>query len=509
MDEKTQNFSQNEALKKQLMNNSMINELMKVAHSFSNPNEMLKTILLGIKDLLSFQRIIFYTIDKENLVLKPETYIGIDSELPEEINNIPIGFEGGDITDAVFLNRHIIVDEAPEDIDLFRRHLGSTKYLVFPLTGIQTGNCWKKKECPNPKCPAHNEFSAYCWSIDGTCPPPDPEMGKRTENEKRMVCIKCEAFQSLGVLWMDSKSEGDIDNDDITMLSSILNQTGMILDNLYMYGKLDKANSQLSETNQKLKTVNTNLKIAQSKINRDLDHAKNIQEGLLPKNVSELTEKCNVHAFYTPADAVGGHYYDFFRIDDDNFGIIVADVSGHGVASALIMSMVKVLLKSFSNEYKTSPSKTLNKINELFQKEVASENFVTVFYAVINTREKKILHTSAGHCPVLFVNRTTKEVSKIEADGLFLGIFEEMMLKDNEISYKPGEYRLVLFTDGITEAKNTDDEMYEINRLSEAVIESLSKEPEEAVEYILEDQREFCKDAPPHEDDITLLILDV
>ena len=155
----------------------------------------------------------------------------------------------------------------------------------------------------------------------------------------------------------------------------------------------------------------------------------------------------------------GGDYYDAFSISEGVYGLVVADVSGHGVASALIMSMVKVLLKSIVLEEK-SPQKTLELINQTFLSEIKTDNFVTIFYAVLDTNNHVLHYTSAGHCPVLLFNRQTRSCDIIKADGLFLGVFPDMMLSESKFEYIPGTVRLVLYTDGLTEAKNKKEEMY-------------------------------------------------
>jgi sigma-B regulation protein RsbU (phosphoserine phosphatase) len=146
---------------------------------------------------------------------------------------------------------------------------------------------------------------------------------------------------------------------------------------------LIKPTPVLHKANEQLKIVNHDLQLAQgreSEATWSLPVV--IQQGLLPQNLSGNAD-FNLAARYLSADAVGGDYYDVFIISPGIYGIVVADVSGHGIASALIMSMAKMLLKTFAAK-ETSPQKTLEYINETFLSEIRTDNFVTIFYAVLD-----------------------------------------------------------------------------------------------------------------------------
>jgi sigma-B regulation protein RsbU (phosphoserine phosphatase) len=303
-----------------------------------------------------------------------------------------------------------------------------------------------------------------------------------------------------------TSNKAPITNEDISTLLSILNQTAIILDNIFMYNALEHANNDLNKANKQLKVVNKELRNANAKINRDLKHARSIQQGLLPQQIPD-TPVLSIKATYIPAAAVSGDYYDVFEIDPGIFGIIIADVSGHGVSSALIMTMVKVLLKTFVHSCE-GPQQTLEKINDIFMTELNTDHFVTVFYAVLNMNTNQIHYTSAGHCPVIFLNKVDKTCTKIKADGLFLGVFPDMMLKETTNSFNPGTYRVVLYTDGFTEARNEKGEMFELERLENIALETLQYSPEKAFKKILANQKKFCGKNIVAGDDITMLVID-
>jgi serine phosphatase RsbU (regulator of sigma subunit) len=495
--------AQNAKLKIQLMNNSLIYELTNVLSSCTDEASILKTVLLGIRDILSFDRVIWFTIDKDNFLLRPGTCVGIKEQETRDIS-IPLGFDGGEITDSIFLNRHIIVDEPDRTGDLFYKTLNSKSYIVIPLISRANRKCWEVKNCDIKTCPANGGYSPFCWSIHGA----GLKIETSTEDKRRMSCLQCRCFKVQGVIWMDrAVRKVPVTSDDITTLTTIINQTGIILENFRIFNALEMTNDELKNANDRLKQLNDDLQIAQARIRTDFEHAKTVQQGLLPQNLSG-TEGFSAAARYIPADAVGGDYYDIFRISETVYGIVVADVSGHGISSALIMSMVKVLLKTQAF-IQSSPQKTLETINQTFLTEIKTDNFVTIFYAIIDTSVHKIWYTSAGHCPVLLLNKKTANCAHIKADGLFLGIFPDMMLKETCYDYKPGMERLILYTDGLTEARNASDDMFDINHLDEAALFSINRNLEDAADFILSTQMAFCGFNQTPEDDITILMIDL
>ena len=490
---------QNELLKSQLMNTSLIDELTKVMHTSTDLDSILNTLLLGIYEIAGFDRIIFFDINKEDFTLTPKIWFGINETQKMDFT-IPLGFEGGDITDTIFLNKHLLVENSSPEEDFFCREFNSKSYCVIPLVG-RTISLYKE---PNGKV---TSSALNNISIDTAGLEKKDTTQNISENERRKQITESKGFNTQGVFWLDrTANKSPITSDDITTLSSIITQGDIIIENLRMYVALEVANSNLQNANNQLKIVNQDLRAAQDKINKDLDHARTIQLGLLPQNMPEIPA-LTIKATYIPAIAVGGDYYDAFEITPGIFGIIVADVSGHGVASALIMSMVKVMLKTFAN-VKDGPKKTLEKINLIFQTEIETTNFVTVFYAILDTNSHKLYYTSAGHCPVLFLDKNEKTCRQVKADGLFLGIFPDMMLNETCYNYTPGTQRLVLYTDGLTEARNEDNEMFELKRLSKISLKTLIDSPEKAYKKILNFQKKFCGKNSEPDDDITLLVAD-
>lgn len=493
---------QNEQLKTQLMNTSLIHELTKVLHSCTNIQDITNTFLLAMQEIIGFDRVILFKINKEEFTLYPDCCVGLDFSTIEKLR-FPLGFAGGEITDSLFLSKHILVEKPDTVSDLFSTVLHSPSYIVIPLINKINKKCYEEKSCTKTTCPAYGGYNPYCWSVSGS----GQLTNATNEDERRKACSACGCFKVEGILWMDRNEKcTPITSDDITIITASVTMAGIVIENFYNFDALEKANKSEKRVNNKLKIINSELQVAYARINKDLEHARTIQQGLLPQDLED-TPEIKLGTYYLSADAVGGDYYDVFNIAPGIYGLVVADVSGHGVASALIMSMGKVLLKTFSqNEY--SPAKTLEKINQTFLSEIKTDHFVTFFYAILDTNRKSLRFTSAGHCPIILLDRKTGTSKQIKADGLFLGVFPDMMLHESEINYVPGTVRLVLYTDGLIEAKKETDEMYGVERLRLITENTLDLSPKRTVHAILDDQKSFCGEKISPEDDITLLVID-
>ncbi len=490
---------QNEELKNQLMATSVLGEITKTMLATPNLEAVFNTLILGINETLFFERIVLFQVAPSEFALKPLHWFGIDDEKVKS-TRVSLSFlDGGEIADAIFLNRPIVVDPVSLEDDPLKSWTPKS-YLAIPIVTKIYNRCYEFNNCREFECAAYNHPNPYCWCVKGA--------GKRQkpldEDTRRRNCVKCGFFKSNYVLFLDKPNQAELaGSDDISILTTLANQTGIIIDNFKNYENLDTAHNELKNVNNKLNKTNRELKEAQAKINRDLEQAQAIQQGLLPqtfpKNSSFL---CS--ATYIPATKVGGDYYDLFEIGEDSYSVLVADVSGHGISAALIMSMAKILIKSYANPI--SSKTTLDKINQVLTKDIRNDNFITMFYGIINTREKKLIYSSAGHNPIPLIKRSTREVTHIKADGIFLGVFDNAMVGDNVISID-GDYRLVLYTDGLTEAENQRSEMYTYERLTELIRNTVMLPTDAVQAEIMKDFRNHIGSAPL-EDDVTLMVID-
>jgi sigma-B regulation protein RsbU (phosphoserine phosphatase) len=195
-------------------------------------------------------------------------------------------------------------------------------------------------------------------------------------------------------------------------------------------------------------------------IQKELQIAQQIQTSILPRNVPRLAG-LEIAARYRPMSAVAGDFYDFLTLEGHHLGILIADVTGHGVPAALIASMLKVAFASQS-VHAQDPARVLTGLNQALCGKF-EEHFVTAAYLYVDLDAKIIRYAAAGHPPLLFSNRSNGEAHSIERNGFFLGMFPEADYSAIEIRFEP-EHRYVLYTDGLPESRNAAGEEFGIAR---------------------------------------------
>jgi phosphoserine phosphatase RsbU/P len=241
-------------------------------------------------------------------------------------------------------------------------------------------------------------------------------------------------------------------------------------------------------------------------ISKELEIARRIQSSTLPQSVPTLAG-FEIAARYAPMSAVAGDFYDFLCVDEKRVGILVADVTGHGVPAALIASMLKVAFASQA-AHAHDPARVLGGLNDALCGKF-EEHFVTAAYLFVDL-EKSLLHYSAaGHPPLLLASRAAGNVREIEENGLMLGMFPEAAYSSVEIRVSSGD-RCLLYTDGLFEAKNAAQEEFGKARCKEFLERQLDIPAARFANALLDKIAGFSghNSARAQEDDITLLVLD-
>jgi len=241
-------------------------------------------------------------------------------------------------------------------------------------------------------------------------------------------------------------------------------------------------------------------------IQSDLKVAREIQETILPKVFDPFpNEKAfDIYAYMSAAKYVGGDFYDFFTIDDDRLGFVIADVSGKGVPAAIFMAISRTVIRAIALS-ENSASICMTRANEILCKESVNDMFVTVFYGILNIHTGVVTYSNAGHNPPVLIKHD-KTVSFIPLTGdRILGAMSDSEYHEKEFVLTPGD-SLFLYTDGITEAKNKANELYGEKRLLQNCLELTGKSSKEIVERITETVGEFVVGAI-QSDDITILTI--
>jgi len=241
-------------------------------------------------------------------------------------------------------------------------------------------------------------------------------------------------------------------------------------------------------------------------IQRDLNVAREIQQGILPQVFPPFPDRKDFEIFASmvAAKEVGGDFYDFFMIDNDRLGFVIGDVSGKGIPAAIFMAVSRTLIRATG--LKGMPTgECLYYVNNLLCNESISCMFVTVFYSIINLKTGIVEYTNAGHNPPYILNEKG-ELKVIPTTGdIILGVFEDQKYATHQVQLQAGE-GVLLFTDGVTEAFNIQAEAYGEARLESLLNTIRNCNPNQVVNTVIEDVNQFAKGVP-QSDDITLLFM--
>jgi sigma-B regulation protein RsbU (phosphoserine phosphatase) len=238
---------------------------------------------------------------------------------------------------------------------------------------------------------------------------------------------------------------------------------------------------------------------------RELDIAAEIQKSLLPDRCPPIPN-LDLAAASLPAREVGGDFYDFIPLSGETWGLAIADVSGKGVPAAIFMALSRTLIRATASG-PISPALGLRHANDLILADSRSCMFVTLFYAVLNGVEKTLRYVNAGHNPPLLLKPGEADVVLLRAEGIALGVLENIQLKEAEIRLDPGDV-IALYTDGVTEAINAQGEQFGQERLARTVAENRGLAAGEILARLKAAVTAFAGDQPQF-DDITLMILKV
>ena len=244
----------------------------------------------------------------------------------------------------------------------------------------------------------------------------------------------------------------------------------------------------------------------EERINRELNMAASIQTGSLPSIFPAFPDRkeFDIYASMTPAKEVGGDFYDFFMVDDNHLGMVIADVSDKGVPAALYMMSAKMTISSHAKMGK-SPQEVLEAANAALTANNNDEMFVTVWLGILDLKTGLLTAANAGHeYPILKQPDGTFEVIK-DRHGLVLGSMPGIKYKEYDLLLKPGA-KLFVYTDGVPEASNEEKEFFGIERTVAALNQEMDATPQKILENVHNAVNTFVADAPQF-DDLTMMCL--
>ncbi len=263
--------------------------------------------------------------------------------------------------------------------------------------------------------------------------------------------------------------------------------------------------AELAEALKELEYANTQLDDMNRALNRELEFASTLQHSLVPQTFPEgMYLRMGSH--FEPMGPVGGDYYDLVELPGGRSGLILADVSGHGVSSAFIAAMLKISFMNYAPEG-LGPAELLSMLNEEYCSLIQTGDYVTAFYTIFDPANRTMVYSGAGHPMSLFYRSRNDRVETLKSEGFFLGMFDRSEYVEKSIEFAPGDKYLV-YTDGIIEAfSENQEEQFGVKRLIRAFKKHHEKLIDERLNAIIAEVKEFMQQSTFY-DDLAMVSVD-
>ena len=301
------------------------------------------------------------------------------------------------------------------------------------------------------------------------------------DNEVIVISPLVVKEKQLGVIYVIEDKNKLIDLDEET-ISALVIQVSIAINNAQIYSEL----------------------IVKERMSNELDVASRIQKKILPADVDEIFG-LEIAQYFEPAKEIGGDYYDYTILDDNVFSITIADVSGKGVPAAFLMALGRSVLRTLTLTGDFAPNENLNELNKIIYSDITEDMFITMMHSKYNKENKTLYYSNAGHNPLVVYRASTDSIELHTVKGVAIGFLEEYKYRQGEIQLNKGDI-VIFYTDGITEAENSNKEMFGLERLKEVIYNNKNKSPKELRKVILESINRFRKDYE-QTDDLTFVIL--
>lgn len=241
-------------------------------------------------------------------------------------------------------------------------------------------------------------------------------------------------------------------------------------------------------------------------LHRELEIASKIQLSMLPSAFPAFPDQegFDLYATMIPAQEVGGDLYDCFLLDDGRLGFVLGDVSGKGVGAALFMAITRTMIRATALRG-LSPGETIRTVNAALFPESMPHMFVTLIYGVMDPVNGEVTFCNAGHMAPYVLRQDGRVETAEGVRGLAVCLKSDFEYGDTHVTLSPGE-SLVLYSDGVTEARNAEQEEFETTRLTECLEAAHGERPAEILRDVLRSLEEFCEGVP-QTDDVTVLLL--
>ncbi|MFA6448037.1 MAG: SpoIIE family protein phosphatase [bacterium] len=294
-------------------------------------------------------------------------------------------------------------------------------------------------------------------------------------------------------------------NDEIGYLGRNFNT--MVYNLEKMIREIEEQNDGLMHLSGELEARNQELHHKQQLIEYDLRLAHNIQQELLPQVYPKI-EGVQISAANFQVGEIGGDCFDFYKLGEKYLGAFIGDVSGKGIAAALVMSMVTILFSQLKDRF-ASPAKILGHVNDIMYRHFGSQHsiYLTCFFMTLDTETMTLSYSCAGHTPPILFRQETEEMIELEAEGFGLGMFNNVVYEEKTMRVHPGD-KVILYTDGVTDCRNQTGDMFGHERLIELIKANPKANSYRLTHFIVEELEEFAGKAA-RQDDLTLLVIEM
>jgi phosphoserine phosphatase RsbU/P len=311
----------------------------------------------------------------------------------------------------------------------------------------------------------------------------NPEVDKRTGFRTRNILtlpIRNKASKIVATLQLLNKGSGTFTDEDTEVLLTLSGQMAMSLENAQLHHDL----------------------LEKERLEREMALARGIQHSLLPET-SPVIPGFDIAVLNEPCFEVGGDYYDFLSLGPNTLLVVIADVEGKGISSAMVMSNLQATLRALVLHLH-SLNDIAESVNKMILKDTRGEKYMTMFIGLIDTRRKAIHYINCGHVPPVIV-RPGSEPIQLTEGGMVIGLFENVEFERGHVKFQTGDV-LLLCTDGITEAMDAQSEEFGLERLIESVNPVTAQKAKEIVLKVCDDVTLYSKGGTHMDDKVMLAI---
>lgn len=352
-------------------------------------------------------------------------------------------------------------------IYLIEKNGGENKY-VFTNKAIRGYEI--SFELIEPRLKLGEGFMGYVAQTGKSIISPDVSLDARyfparSRTRSELVTPIISNTEVIGVFDLESDKLNAYDEDDLAILQLLASQVAIIIEKVELHEQL----------------------VEKKRLQAQLEVARQVQLALLPEN-DPLLKNFDISAYNFSTEEVSGDYYDWVKIFDDQIGVVVADAVGKGIPAALLMAFLRASLRT-GVQIGYAPHIALSKVNDLLWDSVEDNQFITAIYGILDATNRTFVFSNAGHNPPLLIN-PNGTYRFVEYGDLPLGMFRDMRYHQHFIRFDSNQ-TLIIYTDGITEAANADDEEYGQERFAKRVLQGIDLPSKKLIDFIRIDVADF------------------